>query len=348
MSGALDEQTAILARLAELAEQSANGTLSSTQRLTLSREYQQLVREYGRVGDVTSFNGLNLLRGNRVNGAGNISFQAGINGGAGARLQLSAIDTGSVSGVINPKKFSNTDFDQDGDLGTDDDIEALAEAQTREVLLARLKNQALSYEITDSGGRPRDVVIGFGGDGSDFFLLTFVSDPSTGLFSATAQTVTNFAAMLADSPGSYTVDLASGRVNNATAAMVDTEAGAQILVELEGLRILVGQTRTSIDMTGIETTSRALEAIDLISSKLEELARLKGQIGAVESRLNAALALMAVSRENFSAAESRIRDADVASETARLTRLQILQQSGAAVLQQANLQPQLALQLLSP
>jgi flagellin len=59
-----------------------------------------------------------------------------------------------------------------------------------------------------------------------------------------------------------------------------------------------------------------------------------------------AINALTVSRENFAAAESRIRDVDVASEAAELTRLNILQQAGAAVLAQANQQPSLALNLL--
>jgi flagellin len=66
----------------------------------------------------------------------------------------------------------------------------------------------------------------------------------------------------------------------------------------------------------------------------------------VESRLQVAINALTVSRENFASAESRIRDVDVASEAAELTRLNILQQAGAAVLAQANQQPALALNLL--
>jgi flagellin len=62
--------------------------------------------------------------------------------------------------------------------------------------------------------------------------------------------------------------------------------------------------------------------------------------------LEVTISNLQVARENFKAAESRIRDVDVASEAAELTRLNILQQAGAAVLAQANQQPQLALQLL--
>jgi flagellin len=69
-------------------------------------------------------------------------------------------------------------------------------------------------------------------------------------------------------------------------------------------------------------------------------------LGAAESRLNVAINNLQVARENFTAAESQIRDVDVAEEAAKLTRLNILQQAGAAILGQANQQPALALSLL--
>ena len=69
-------------------------------------------------------------------------------------------------------------------------------------------------------------------------------------------------------------------------------------------------------------------------------------MGSAESRLLSAVSNLQVAKENLAAAESRIRDVDVATEAAELTRLNILQQTGAAVLAQANQQPQLALTLL--
>ena len=66
----------------------------------------------------------------------------------------------------------------------------------------------------------------------------------------------------------------------------------------------------------------------------------------MESRLNISINNLQVARENFAAAESRIRDVDVAFEAAELTRLNILQQAATSVLAQANQQPSLALSLL--
>jgi len=87
-------------------------------------------------------------------------------------------------------------------------------------------------------------------------------------------------------------------------------------------------------------------ALDALNRAITSVTRNRGALGAAESRLEVTIANLQVARENFKAAESRIRDVDVASEAAELTRLNILQQAGAAVLAQANAQPQLAIQLL--
>lgn len=96
----------------------------------------------------------------------------------------------------------------------------------------------------------------------------------------------------------------------------------------------------------VEAQSAARLALDAINSAITSITRNRGTLGAAESRLETSIANLASARQNFMAAESRIRDADVAAEAAELTRLGILQQAATAVLAQANQQPQLALQLL--
>jgi len=101
-----------------------------------------------------------------------------------------------------------------------------------------------------------------------------------------------------------------------------------------------------LSSVAVSTAGAAQSALGSISTAIAGVAQRRGQLGAVESRLNTAIQNLRVARENFSAAESRIRDSDVAEETANLTRNTILQQAGVAILAQANQQPQLALQLL--
>jgi len=98
--------------------------------------------------------------------------------------------------------------------------------------------------------------------------------------------------------------------------------------------------------TDIAAQSAARFALDAINQAIASVNRNRGNLGAAESRLEVTIGNLQVARENFKAAESRIRDVDVASESAELTRLNILQQAGAAILAQANQQPQLALQLI--
>jgi flagellin len=95
-----------------------------------------------------------------------------------------------------------------------------------------------------------------------------------------------------------------------------------------------------------ESQSASRAAIDAIKLAITSVTRNRGTLGAAESRLDTTIQSLAVARENFTAAESRIRDVDVASEAAELTRLTILQQAGTAILAQANQQPSLALRLL--
>ncbi|VAV85547.1 Flagellin protein FlaA [hydrothermal vent metagenome] len=96
----------------------------------------------------------------------------------------------------------------------------------------------------------------------------------------------------------------------------------------------------------LTSVSLALVAIDTISAALKSVNDARSVFGAATNRLSSALSNIQVSFTNFQAAESRIRDADFAYETAVFTRNQILVQAGTSILAQANLLPQSALQLL--
>ncbi|MGI6681391.1 MAG: flagellin [Bdellovibrionota bacterium] len=198
----------VLSRLAELAQQSANGVYSNTQRSALANEFVALTSEIERIAVTTSFNKLQLL-----SGGGEVVFQVGFDGSSTSQV--------SYKGV----------------------------AATLEAL-------------------------GLADEGTSNVNVSIIAD----------------------------TDLAS-------------QSAARI-------------------------------ALDAINNAIASCSRNRGTLGAAEARLEVTISNLQVARENFRAAESRIRDVDVASEAAELTRLNILQQAGSAVLAQANSQPQLALQLL--
>ncbi len=97
----------------------------------------------------------------------------------------------------------------------------------------------------------------------------------------------------------------------------------------------------------LKTLSGARQALPIFDQKIQQLAKQRGQIGAFQSRVQVGINNLQTASENYAAAESRIRDADIADESSKLLRLNILQQAASSVLSQANQQPELALRLLS-
>ncbi len=96
----------------------------------------------------------------------------------------------------------------------------------------------------------------------------------------------------------------------------------------------------------VSTQSNAQNALSTIDATLSQLNAIRSSLGAVQNRLDSTIRNISIGLENISSAQSQIKDADIAAETAELTRAQILQQAGIAVLGQANASSQVALGLL--
>lgn len=102
----------------------------------------------------------------------------------------------------------------------------------------------------------------------------------------------------------------------------------------------------SISGLSIATSGGAAAAISALDAAVGSLASLRGQLGSGQNRLESTIRSLSVAIENTTAAESRIRDVDVAEEASRLTRFQLLHDAGVSVLSQANLSTQTVLELL--
>ncbi|MEM7432323.1 MAG: flagellin [Pseudomonadota bacterium] len=103
---------------------------------------------------------------------------------------------------------------------------------------------------------------------------------------------------------------------------------------------------TTLEGVSVGTVANANFAIARIDSALTDVNGLRGNLGAIQNRFESTIVNLQTVSENLAASRGRIQDADFAAETAALTKAQILQQAGVAVLSQANAQPQLALSLL--
>ena len=125
-----------------------------------------------------------------------------------------------------------------------------------------------------------------------------------------------------------------------------TQANAQVTIDLCGRGNVVNSGGLGIGSDAIDTQTGALQAITDISAAVTTLGQTQGRVGTGENDLNYSISLAQSQITNNSAAESRIRDTDVAAEAANLTKSQVLEQSSVAALAQANAAPQALLKLL--
>jgi flagellin len=133
---------------------------------------------------------------------------------------------------------------------------------------------------------------------------------------------------------------------NALDFQVGTESGAafQINVNVDNV------STTGLGFGGteaVDTKANSLLAMAALDSALQSLSTSRANIGAKGNRLQVAASAAEIMKENISAANSRIRDTDVANETSMLSRAQVLMQAGTSMLAQANSQPQMALALFN-
>ncbi|MCP5206917.1 MAG: flagellin [Hahellaceae bacterium] len=166
-------------------------------------------------------------------------------------------------------------------------------------------------------------------DGRNIDIAGSAADATDGL---TTSAGTNRGTITLQSAGQIEIGTANATGPGAAGFRVGTYGG--------------GETGTLLKDIDVSTVAGANEAIKGIDNAINQVSRAQAALGAVQNRFEQTISNLAVQGENLSAANSRIRDADFASETAALSRAQVLQQAGISVLSQANARPQQALSLL--
>lgn len=126
--------------------------------------------------------------------------------------------------------------------------------------------------------------------------------------------------------------------------------GANLLgvdrISFNAFKLDVNADKLGLEEVGISDKYSSQRSLHIIDSAIDEVASIRGELGALENRLTSTVKNISISVENLSAARSRIKDVDIASESAEMTKHNILMQAGIAVLTQANGVPKMALQLL--
>ncbi len=326
--GALGKVGDMLQRMRELAVQSSNATNSASDRKALQSEVHQLEDEVDRIAKQTTFNGKKVLDGSFAGAV----FQVGAN--AGDNISVGALTNSTASGLskvayafnaetaINASSVSTLSAISAGSLtisvaghtSTAIDLGAITAASSGAERMGQVV-EAINRKSADTG-----VTAYLTQNDDQTYRIDMMS---SGLDTAGDASAVTIVGMNANTTGTAAASMASS-INSTT-----TTTDAQ-----------------GIDTLTIDTQRNAWVAIKKLDSAIDQVNSARANLGALQSRFDAATGNIAISVENISAARGRIVDADFAQETANLSRTQILQQAGTAMVAQANKLPQSVLSLL--
>jgi len=148
------------------------------------------------------------------------------------------------------------------------------------------------------------------------------------------------------SNGQFDISYTGATIGASSVSVVNDALGNVVSTLGTGTFVFGVSSDKSVSSVDISTRAGAVEALDVIDLALENVSSQRAALGALQNRLESTINNLSTTSENLTASRSRILDADFASETATLSRNQIIQQAGVSILAQANQQPQIALALL--
>lgn len=361
--GSLSEINNNLQRIRELSVQAANGTNSDSDLTSIQDEITSRLSEIDRVSGQTQFNGVNVLASNQT-----MKIQVGANDGQTISIDLQKIDSSTLglSGFSVAKSS----------LSVSDAITTVTQADNTKVpaavdLAAAAKDlgvdaSTLSLRNTlDSKGAATDQYVVK--SGNDFYAASLnhetgavtlnkadvtYSDPVNGLDAANAATqAAQLVKVTSDSKGAATAYVTFQGKNYAAKAdslvddsAVTSDANAVTLQVSDIVDATTGKVTTpaTSEFEGA-ATANPLALIDKAIAKVDTF---RSSLGAVQNRFDSAITNLANTTTNLSSAQSRIQDADYATEVSAMSKAQILQQAGTSVLSKANQVPQSVLSLL--
>jgi len=308
--GSLGKVGDMVQRIRELAVQSANATNTATDRASLQSEVAELTAEIQRVATQTSFNNTKLLDGSFTSQ----NFQVGAN----------------VGEVISLTSLANVQLASLGQLQANDTYTQTLSNATATVFANAMSMSINGVTVSSSGAADAP-------SAATAFKAAFDAAKLVNTNNATLNTgLANVTMTAAGAITSTDQNLTLSAFTNISGPTAGTTAGT----------VSTGATTDGIVGLNISTTEGATKAITAMDTALSAINTARGTMGTIQSRFENAISNINVTSENLSAARGRIVDADFAKETSNLSRAQILQQAGTAMVAQANQLPQGVLSLL--
>lgn len=380
--GALNETHDILQRMRELSVQSSNDTNTLDDRKEIQKEVEQLKSEINRISDTTEFNTQKLLNGSLgAVGSSSDSTVVKLETASGLKKGDYTVDVTTAATVKTAAEgttaFDGTDKGVSGlELtinGVTIDFSDMADTSDADAVKARINSYSDKTGVVAGDGTTTDtislstnafgsdakIVLG-GADAAEFGDNATITGGADAVVTITdennvAETITGIGQSVSYRGAELTATLATG-TGSATVTVSNSGATLQIGANTDqnmAIDINEMSTRTLGDSTvglvkdvNLLTQDGANDAIKTFDKAMQQVSGERSKLGAFQNRLEHTINNLGTSSENLTAAESRIRDVDMAKEMMEQTKNSILSQAAQAMLAQANQQPQGVLQLL--
>lgn len=335
--GALNETHSILQRMRELATQSANDTNTTSDRSEIQKEINSLTSEINRIGNTTEFNTQKLLNGDKATNA-----QATVAG-----TDISSVfntDLAATSFELNGQSVALTDVAAlDGSVSAFDIDDVVTALQSDiDAVFDGTAHNGLTFTV-ENDGNSLVIKSDLQGSGSSIQIKANADTAKLGLTANATTDAGSTAGALqfqigANEKQSLSLDIADMRAN----ALGITTAGTDAK-----LGVTDGTSSTIKEQAlDVSTHTNAAAAVTKIQAAIDKVSGERSKLGATQNRLEHTINNLGTSAENLTAAESRIRDVDMAKEMMEFTKNNILTQAAQAMLAQSNQMPQGVLQLL--
>lgn len=317
--GAIEEVGNIVQRMRELAVQGANETNTGSDRAKISEELTQLHEEIDRIAESTQFNGKDLLNGTNT-----------------VRTEKVYTTAGDNTNVATDGIKVQSGFDFDG-LNGDLKIDTAAGQGKGSITLKNVTGYGIAVDKIDASGKiEKDAKITITDSNGKTITLTTKAEIAQGN-DIKIGTVTESDKQISGKEISLQVG-------------ANTADSQTLKVKIENVSTkslgLDGDIITKMAKEGTKGTEAANKMIDSLDNALERVNTSRANLGAMQNRLETTASNLTTSNENLTAAESRIRDVDVAEEMMNLSKLNLINQAAQAMMSQAKSQPEGVMQLL--
>lgn len=336
--GALNETHSILQRQRELATQAANDTNTAEDRKNIQDEMDQLGKEIDRIAETTQFNTKNLLDGSMdktTTASANVNTGGVLKAAGSAAVSTDVLTAlqdknGNSLGIVVGDKI-DVSYVIDGATKTDTITVA---AGTDIAALFGGANTAADTDIAvNANGEVELTAAATGSTGGVHGVTLTVKDASGNVKSGATNALSGF---------SETTQATDNNADGSSTFQIGANTGQNINLAIKDM----GSSALGVKDLKVGNQGQANVAIKVIDEAIAKVSAERSNLGATQNRLEHTINNLNTSSENLTAAESRIRDVDMAKEMMNQTKNSILSQAAQAMLAQSNQMPQGVLQLL--